>query len=89
MSFFNQGTLITAIRELHSKELRFELKSVSQEVPSQLTDQIREHVIFKVSIEDTSKKYDKIPPTFICQTRKYAERQILAKVSTKIHHPVS
>lgn len=73
-----KGILTAAINEIYSKEIQFELKSAYQEAVGPLASQVREHTVFRVSVVDPNRQSNISPPTFICQTRKYAERQILA-----------
>lgn len=66
-------------------ELYIDIISNTEESVSTNKHGVREHVTFNIIAKQILDKIDDPPPTFIAQTKKHGEEQILKEVKEKKH----
>lgn len=63
--------------------LKIEVLSITPEQVAKRNG-FREHVVFKIMATKIPQKAAMAPPTFVCQTKKHGEKQILQEVGNKL-----
>lgn len=76
------GFVTSAAKTLYQMELNISVLSVSNEDVA-LENGFREHVVFNIIAKKIVDAMDESTPTFVAQTQKNSERQILKDVSDK------
>lgn len=77
--FVTTGFVTETAKVLYKMELSITVISMSKETVAEEYGQ-REHVIFNIVAKKIVETVDDSPPTFVAQTRKHGERQILKEV---------
>lgn len=80
---FFAGFITETAKVLYKMELAITVSSISMENVSDEYGK-REHVVFNIVAKKIQETRDDAPPTFVAQTKKHGERQILQEV-TNIH----
>lgn len=75
------GFIREASKSLYKMELYIDIISNTEESVSSNKHGVREHVTFNIIAKQILDKINDPPPTFIAQTKKHGEEQILKEVN--------